>query len=231
VAAISPPRSPAQRPTGRRSQSNVSERVYIEIRARISDGRYRLNQHLVETELAAELASSRTPIRQGLQKLEIEGLVIASRSGWIVREHTADDIKKIYEVRVPLEGYATRLAAERGSDAQLARMVELHTEANTHLAPEARAEFVRLHDEFHQAVLRAAGNDVLWDAVRRYRDHPYNRRVARSYTDDELHAAVRHHELLIAAITARDADEAERLGREHLVLSREVTLAQILRLG
>jgi DNA-binding GntR family transcriptional regulator len=209
----------------------VSERVYREMRARISDGRYRLNQHLVETDLAAELSSSRTPIRQGLQKLEIEGLVIASRSGWIVREHTTDDIRLIYDVRVPLEGYATRLAAERGTDEQHQRLIELRDEANLHLAPEDRAEFVRLHDEFHETILRVTGNDVLWDAVRRYRDHPYNRRVAKSYSAEELLAAVAHHDRLLAAILARDGDEAERIGREHLVLSREVTLAQIARFG
>jgi DNA-binding GntR family transcriptional regulator len=203
---------------------SLGERVYAELRQGIVDGRYRPLQRLVELELAEELSASRTPVREALQHLELEGLVLASRHGWIVREHTAVDIHNIYDVRIALEGYASRLAAERASDEALSRLRAIHESALSNLDPGDRGEFVRLHDEFHAAILRAAENEVLGDAIRSYREHPSNRRVAHSYSVDELRAAAESHTAVLEAICGRAPDEAERLTREHLQLSLEATI-------
>ena len=219
------------RRTRRGGGGHVADRVYAELRSRILDGRHRLNEHLVETDLATDLASSRTPIRQALQRLEIEGLVVAARSGWMVREHTVDDIVHVYDVRLPLEGYAGYLAAERASDADLRRIAELNVAMQRMVDPEQRNEYVRLHDEFHDAIMRATQNEVLRAAIKRYRDHPYNRRVAHLYTDDELAASGRSHDAMVAALLGRDAALAELRTREHLELSREVTIRRLRRLG
>jgi hypothetical protein len=60
-----------------------------------------------------------TPVRESLKKLAAEGLVISRRRGWIVREHTGDEIREIYEMRSALESYCARLAALRGTDAEI----------------------------------------------------------------------------------------------------------------
>ena len=220
-----------QRRSRRTARGNVADRVYSDLRLRILDGRYRMNEHLVETDLASELESSRTPIRQALQRLELEGLVTASRSGWVVHEHSVADIVRIYDVRLPLEGYAAFLAATRGDDEELERIAELCREMQAVASLEDRNEYVRLHDEFHDAILRATDNEVLREAVRGYRDHPYNRRVAHLYTEDELAATSRSHDLLLDALVRRDSGAAETRAREHLELSREVTIRRLRRLG
>jgi DNA-binding GntR family transcriptional regulator len=219
------------RRTRRGGGGHVADRVYAELRQRILDGRHRLNEHLVETDLALDLASSRTPIRQALQRLEIEGLVIAARSGWMVREHTVDDIVHVYDVRLPLEGYAAYLAAERADEADLQGIADLNTAMRAMTHPDQRHDYVRLHDEFHDAILRATRNEVLRSAIQRYRDHPYNRRVAHLYTDEELLASGRSHDAMVAALLGRDAALAEQRTREHLELSREVTIRRLRRLG
>jgi DNA-binding GntR family transcriptional regulator len=203
---------------------NVAESCYVRIRRGIVEGRYRPHQRLVETDLAKELSASRTPVRQGLQRLELEGLVSASRHGWIVREHSALDIQHIYDVRIALEGYASRLATERAPDEHLEYIEGIHNAALANLEPANRSEFVKLHDEFHDAIVRGAGNAVLADAIRRYREHPYNRRVAHAYSEEELREAVRSHSELLAAICNRSADEAEHLTRAHLALSHDATV-------
>lgn len=203
---------------------NVSERCYTRLRRSIVDGRYRPHQRLVETDLAKELTASRTPVRQALQRLELEGLVAGSRHGWIVRQHSALDIQHIYDVRIALEGYASRLATERASDDHLDYISSVHEAALANLEPANRSEFVKLHDEFHDSIVRGADNEVLADAIRRHREHPYNRRVAHSYSEEELRQAVQSHGELLAAICARSADEAERLTRAHLALAREATV-------
>src|SRR2546430_2516572 len=101
---------------GRRGASR-SDGVYVQLRRAIVQGQLRPKQRLVEAELAETLEVSRTPIREALQRLALDGLVSRHRRGWVVREHEADEIKDIYACRAALEGYAARLAAVAASDA------------------------------------------------------------------------------------------------------------------
>src|SRR5579864_7454244 len=96
-----------------------SDNVYERLREAIVTGRARPNERLIEAELADRLQVSRTPIREGLQRLAAEGLVVTRRRGWVVLEHTSAEIREIYEARAALEGYCARLAAERATEAQL----------------------------------------------------------------------------------------------------------------
>jgi DNA-binding GntR family transcriptional regulator len=212
----------------------LPERLFTEIRHGIIEGHYRPHQRLVENDLAKELSASRTPVRQALQRLELEGLVVASRHGWVIREHSAEDIRQIYDVRLALESFASRLATEKASDEDLERLVAAHESMRIYEEVSSIGEsepdgtsFVELHDQFHDAIVRCAANDVLRDAIRSYREHPYNRRVAHTYSAPERQRAAASHEKMLAAICGRLPDEAERLTREHLVLSRDVTLHRV----
>src|SRR5581483_11474189 len=100
-------------------EPRLGEQTYNELRRAIVQGRLRPNQRLIETELAEEYAVSRTPVRETLQRLAVEGLIVPARRGWIVREHSLEEINEIYEVRAALEGFAARLAAQRATKAQL----------------------------------------------------------------------------------------------------------------
>jgi DNA-binding GntR family transcriptional regulator len=83
------------------------------LRDEIIQGKIRPNERLIAVDLAERLKTSRTPIREALQLLEAEGLVVAAKRGYVVREHTRDEIVEIYEVRASLEGMAARLAAQK----------------------------------------------------------------------------------------------------------------------
>jgi DNA-binding GntR family transcriptional regulator len=207
--------------------ASQAERAYRDIRAGIVDGIYRPHQRLVETDLASDMAISRTPVRQGLQRLELEGLVIASRVGWVVREHTADDIRGIYDVRIPLEGYAGRLAAEFATPDERDSLRAALEAITRILGSDNRTRFVELHDALHDAIVSAAHRPVLSEAIRQYREHPYNRRIAHSYSDDEMQVVAHSHQELVTAILDGDADRAESLVREHLTISRDATIHRL----
>src|SRR5690606_9984578 len=89
--------------------------IYDRLRGDIVHGVLRPNEPLIETELAEQLGVSRTPIRESLQRLASDGLIVYRRRRWYVYEHTADEIREMYEIRAAQEGYAARLAAERGT--------------------------------------------------------------------------------------------------------------------
>src|SRR5215211_4475027 len=109
-----------------RSVRAAADGIYDRVRADIVHGALRPNQRLVEIELAERLGVSRTPIRETLQRLTLEGLVHRTRGGWVVHEHSQDEIRAIYEVRAALDGYAAFLAANRATERELEALEALY---------------------------------------------------------------------------------------------------------
>lgn len=205
-----------------RTQSLTSE-TCDRLRADIIRGSIRPNERLVAADLAERLSISRTPVREALQLLEAEGLVVALKRGYMVREHTGTEIREIYEVRAALEGMSARLAAVRASGDAIAAIAGL----GAHDDQAALAESWRLVDlnsQFHAAVVAACANDRLGHVNRRNSEHFFNYRIAALYSEGEALAAVRGHARILAALQARDPDAAERAAREHVEEALAVTL-------
>lgn len=205
---------------------SLTEEAHRRIRTDIITGLIRPNVHLVANDLAQQLQISRTPIREALQLLASEGLVVATRRGFVVREHTSEEIRYIYEVRAALEEMAARLAAQRATDEQIAELEKLgaHTKA---AAESPREAIVDLNDAFHEKIMVAAGNPRLQDINSRNSEHFFNYNIARLYSHDEAAQAIAEHELLLKAIKKRDEDEAAKAAREHVMNALKVTLQKL----
>jgi DNA-binding GntR family transcriptional regulator len=201
--------------------ANLTEVVYEQLRSEIVRGELRPNERLVEAEIAERLLVSRTPVREGLQRLAADGLVISRRRGWVVYEHTIDQIRDIYETRMALEGFATRLATERATPQQLQAIAGILLDSAGILhAP--REHLVGVNDRFHDAIVEASGNHQLVAFIKRNRLYYFNYRVAAMYSDDEAAASRDQHERLADALVGRDGDLAERIAREHIATALRV---------
>jgi DNA-binding GntR family transcriptional regulator len=204
----------------------LADRVYERLRTAILTGEIRPNQRLVEAELARQLEVSRTPVRESLQRLQQDGLVDGGREGWVVREHTAVEIREIYETRAALEGYAARLAAERGPEELLEEVARIHGQA-PRPSEVPREEVVAYNTAFHDAVFRACGNERLIRLIQSNREFYFNYRVATLYTDQELEASIAGHQAILGALLRRDGDRAEVLAREHILESLPIILSRL----
>lgn len=204
-----------------------TEEVQEKLRLAIIHGELRPNERLIEVDLAERFNVSRTPIRESVQKLAADGLITRHhRRGWIVHEHTREEIREIYEVRKGLESWATRLATERATPDQLAAIEEVHRQASALSAAELRPVLVELTEGFHDAVLSACGNERLQRLVKRSTEYYFNNALARVYTDDEIIESIRDQAKILDAIRAKDADEAERLARTHIDEALHIVLAR-----
>lgn len=205
---------------------SLTEEAHRRIRSDIIEGRIRPNVHLVANDLASQLEISRTPIREALQLLASEGLVVATKRGFVVREHSHEEIRFIYEVRSALEEMAARLAADRATNEHIEALerVGAHTKA---AAESPRDVIVDLNDAFHEAVMTAAGNPRLHSINSRNSEHFFNYNIAKLYSHDEAALAIAEHEEILAAIKARNADMAARAAREHVMKALEITLQKL----
>ena len=161
-----------------RTAPAATDGIYDRVRADIVHGALRPNQRLVELELAERLGVSRTPIRETLQRLTLEGLVQRTRGGWIVHEHSREEIRSIYEVRAALDGYAAFLAADRATESALDALEALYPAGDAALALDPDTQ-VELNERFHDGVIAAAGNPRLLQLSR----------AGRQYTAEPPHRA------------------------------------------
>lgn len=216
------PGTPTEEPAAKRrrpragSGQSLGDQAYEHIRAAILQGRYRPNQRLPEDEVAAQLNSSRTPVRVALMRLVDQGLVVRERQGWVVREHTPDEIREIYEVRCALESMATGLAAVRASEEQLGRIAAFYDRPIEEYVQRPRAELGQLNRDFHHAIVRASGNGRLLDEWLRNRDFGITYNMAVLFTRDEVITCVEGHQRIVEALVRRDREDAERQARIHV---------------
>jgi DNA-binding GntR family transcriptional regulator len=207
------------------NKPSLTDELYDRLRRAIVSGELRPNQRLVEIELANRLEVSRTPVREALQRLALDGLVLSQRRGWIVREHTAAEIKDIYECRMALEGYAARLAAERAKPEDVARLEAILSKGRDD--PGARDWMAPVNEEFHTGVIEAARNPLLAELCLKSRLYYFSNRIALLYTDGLAAESRRQHFALLEAIRERKPHEAETVAREHVATALRVILERL----
>lgn len=207
-------------------RSTRTAEAYARLRSDIIEGRIRPNVHLVAADLAESMSASRTPVREALQLLEVDGLVRPGKRGYLVREHTADEVRQIYEVRAALEGMAARLAAERATDEEIADIEKIGAHTPT-AVDDARTSIVMLNGAFHAAIMDAAGNERMKRVNSSNSEHSFNYRIAELYSDGEAVAAVEGHARILDAIQRRDPDAAEFEAKQHVFEALETTLRKM----
>jgi len=213
-------------PVAETRPAGLTDGLYERLRQAIVSGDLRPNQRLIEVELAQRLQVSRTPVREALQRLALDGLVLSHRRGWIVREHTAAEIEEIYECRMALEGYAARLAAERATPDQVAALEEILHRGRDDLGP-PKDWMVPVNDAFHNGVIEAAQNTMLADLCIRSRLYYFNSQIALLYTAEQAAESRRQHYGLVEAIRERDGGKAESLAREHVATALKVLIEKL----
>lgn len=208
-----------------------------ELRRRILSGQVAPGERMVELELSAQLAVSRTPIRIALGELEKEGLLerLPTR-GFRVRQFSVDEIANAVDVRGVLEGMAARQAAERGitpeTRAELqacideGRLLLKKAQACGHVIDAAR--WVPMNARFHGALVRAADNSTLASALAHVSKTPLAGAGALSLNGTLpllefgfIQRAQSDHEDVLAALLAGEGARAEALMREHAHRSRD----------
>ena len=197
------------------------------LRDEIIQGKMRPNERLIAADLAERLNTSRTPIREALQLLEAEQLVVAAKRGYVVREHTKEEIVEIYEVRAALEGMAARLAAQKTGTSAYREIEAIGAHRDSLITSNDRKLIVDLNDEFHAAIFAACGNSRLDRINRSNSQHFFNYRISELYTKEETKISIKGHALILKAIKNHDADEADSAAQEHVLEALKVTLLKL----
>lgn len=203
-----------------------TEFAYTSLRQRIESGVLRPNSRLVAAKLADELGTSRTPIRDALLRLADEGLVNKEPSGWVVHEHSKEEIREIYEVRAALEGFAARLTAGNASDEYHARIAALLPEGPAG-SDDVPATLSERDTAFHWEIVKGCGNSRLLSAIESTRDYYFQRKIIAMLSYAPTPHQATDHKSILEAILDRDPDAADLHTRAHLMSSLDAVLDRI----
>jgi DNA-binding GntR family transcriptional regulator len=185
---------------------SIADKVYGLLRQDIASGLFRPGQRILEKSLAERLGISRTPIREALLRLEIEGVVVCtSRRSYNVRTLTVEDVREIYETLGILEGavaaaVAPKLTVDDLND--LRRFNRMMTAAAS--KPDLQG-FGSWNRQFHDVFLLRHDNHTLRDTCTLVRGALYTFPVQRHTLADWLRKSVAEHRVIIRLAAAHDA--------------------------
>ncbi|WP_431096843.1 GntR family transcriptional regulator [Polaromonas aquatica] len=206
----------------------LHEQVAHRLRQMLVENRIQPGAKLNERELSEVLNVSRTPLREAIKMLAAEGLVeLLPNRGAIAVELTEADVLNTFEVMAGLEAQSGELAAQRITDAELAEIKAMHFEMLAAYTRRDLPNYYRLNSAIHSAINAAAKNPVLTTTYRQVNARLQALRFRSNQDEEKWKSAVKEHELMIEALSARDTAAIRKVLLAHLASKRDVVVEQL----
>ena len=191
--------------------------VFHTLRRGIMQGDLKPGERLMEIKLANRLGVSRTPIREAIRMLELEGLVVMiPRKGAQVAEITEKDLKDVLEVRMGLEDLAVKFACQRITDEQLDSLALASRKFEEAVRKEDLTELAQADVDFHELIYQATGNERLVQLLNNIREQMYRYRVEYLKDEEIRGSLVQEHDALLEKLRQRNLQGARQVTQCHI---------------
>ncbi len=199
------------------NMNSLRNRVFNHIQNDILNEVYKTGDSLTESKLCKELGVSRTPVREAIRQLELEGLVqsIPNR-GVFVKGISAKDIEDIYTIRMMIEGLAARWAAENINQQELKELKENVELEEFYTMKNDTEQLLKLDTKFHGIIFKASKSKTLMHVLGIFHHNVQRARNASFSAPRRAKKVLEEHKAIFQAIFDRDADKAEKLTTEHV---------------
>ena len=193
-------------------------RVFNKIREDILSGKYSQKEELKENTIGLELGVSRTPVREALRQLELEGLVnIIPNKGAYVNNISEKDMHDIYIIRSYLEGLCAKWACEHITQEQIDELEEVVYLSEFHAKKEHHEQIVELDNKFHQLIYEASNSKILDHVLSDFHHYVQRIRKITLASENRVTNSNKEHTAILEAIKQRDGEKAEKLAHEHIM--------------
>ena len=191
--------------------------VFNTLRQAILKGELKPGERLMEIQLAKRLGVSRTPIREAIRKLELEGLVVMiPRKGAEVAKITEKDLRDVLEVRCTLEELAVSLAANNIKKEDVAVLEAKNNEFIEAISKENVVEMAEADVNFHDAIYALTDNARLIQILNNLREQMYRYRFEYIKDSDKRKTLVEEHRIIIEALANKDTEAVKKAVRQHI---------------
>ena len=192
-------------------------KVFIQLQNDILNGLYQHGDNLIETKLSEELGVSRTPVREAIRQLELEGLVQSiPNKGAIVKGISAQDIEDIYTIRMLIEGLAARWAAEKINDEELKELREAVDLEEFYTLKNDVSHLLLFDSRFHDIIFKASKSKPLMHTLSTFHHYVQRARNISLNNPERARLVLEEHKAILQAIMEHDAEKAEKLTTLHV---------------
>lgn len=207
---------------GNKNKKSLTNLIFEKVRDDILNDVYTLGDKLVESKLADELGVSRTPVREALKQLELDGLVesIPNR-GVIVKGLSDQDIYDIYSVRISIESIAAELAVERMTPEDLKELADICDLMEFFTMKNDSDKIFELNTQFHEKIYSCTKSRYLEHILKDFQIFIKSTRLESLKTKGRLEIALSEHKAILEAFKNHDKEAAKRAISKHIVSAQK----------
>ncbi|GAB4534717.1 MAG: GntR family transcriptional regulator [Anaerolineae bacterium] len=214
------------------TRPNISDEVYAVLKERILSRQFAFGQRLNLSELEEQMGISRTPLKEALNRLALEGLVeIQPRRGTFVVDPTAREIAESFDVRRVLEVWAVELALKRVTESELEQMRDLVTTLRRLTDIEdwdgIYQEYCSLDHDLHRLIVEIAGNQRLKEVWEQVNVHVEMARTRYGKLERERELTQQGHERILRAFETRDLPALREAISHHIDQAKQSVLEDL----
>ncbi len=204
--------------------------VFKTLREAIITGDLQPGERLMEIKLANELGVSRTPVREAIRKLELEGLVImTARKGAEVAPINEKDLREVLEIRKALESLACVLACKNVKDLNIRKLKAINGEITKAIEAENIELITKKDVEFHEMINTLTDNNRLIQMLHQLKEHIFRYRFEYIKEMKNKHAIVDEHDRIIEALSRKDAEAASKEIELHIEIQEKYILNTLIK--
>ncbi len=208
-----------------KNPKTIRRKVYDYLREKLLSGDIPPHEHLIEAKIAREIGTSRTPVREALHNLELEGLIESiPRVGYVVRPTSVQEVEEICEIRRVVEGLAVQWAIEKARDRLIEELRENIALAEEKVSSGDVKSFVELDAQFHEIIARYSGSQRLLELAQSLRRHMLRYRIQSIYLAENVTRAIEGHKGILLAIEGFNLLEVKQAIQRHLEQSKKDVL-------
>ncbi|HEX3031466.1 MAG TPA: GntR family transcriptional regulator [Bacillota bacterium] len=207
----------------------LREIVFESLREAIINGSLEPGERMMEIQLAEEMGVSRTPVREAIRKLELEGFVVMiPRKGAYVAGISYKDIADVFEIRAALESLAAGLAAERITEEEMEALERSLVKVAESTESNDLNLLINADTDFHDLIYKASRNERLVQIVSNLREQIQRFRKTSLSQPGRMKLALDEHRQIVEAVCNRDVELASKLAKEHIEMA-ENSMLEVIR--
>lgn len=205
-----------------KSSKTIRRKIYDYLRDQLLSGEIPPHEHLIETKIAKEIGTSRTPVREALHNLELEGIIESiPRVGYVVKPLSEDEVEEICEIRGAIEELACHWAIEKAHRELIEELRKNILISEEKVSQGNPRTFVEMDAQFHEIIAGFSGSQRLLELAQTLRRHMLRYRIQSIYSMDNVLRAIEGHKGILGAIEKGDLEEVNRAIKYHLEQSKK----------
>ena len=196
---------------------SLTHRIYEKLKEDIINLKFKENSIITEKELAERYKVSKTPVREALKKLNLEGFIeVLPRKGYFVTSISVEDLKNIFQIRMILEVGASEIAIENVSLNDIKKLKEIANTKVKTINAKSYIEYSEINYQFHLLIAKLTNNNMLANMIEGVLNQ-LRRVLYRDLCNLDFENMKNEHLNIVYAIEKRDTDLARKIMKKHLL--------------